>query len=92
MDDRGRVLGATLLGAAVGGLAGYLYLTENGRTLRRDLEPKLDDMLAEIRRLRAAILKVKEVAREGQRSVSEVIGDRGEAPNWTNAYRSSSGF
>ena len=92
VDDRGKVLGATLLGAAIGGLAGYLFLTESGRTLRRELEPKLDNALAEVRRLRAAILKVKEAAREGQRSLSEVLGEKEESPNWATAYRSNSGF
>ena len=92
MDDRGRVLGATLVGAAIGGLAGYLFLTESGRTLRQELEPKLDNVLAEVRRLRAAILKVKEAAREGQRSLDEVLGEKEESPNWATAYRSNSGF
>jgi gas vesicle protein len=91
VDDRGRVLGATLLGAAIGGLAGYLYLTESGRTLRQELEPKLDNALAEIRRLRAAILKVKEAARESQQSLKEVLGEKDESPSWANAYRSNSG-
>ena len=92
MDDRGKVLGATLLGAAIGGLAGYLFLTESGRTLRLELEPRLDNALAEVRRLRAAILKVKEAAREGRRSLSEVLGEKEESPNWATAYRSNSGF
>ena len=92
VDDRGKVLGATLLGAAIGGLAGYLFLTESGRTLRLELEPRLDNALAEVRRLRAAILKVKEAAREGQRSLSEVLGEKEESPNWATAYRSNSGF
>jgi gas vesicle protein len=92
VDDRGRVLGATLLGAAVGGLAGYLFLTESGRALRREFEPKLDNALAEIRRLRGAILKLKEAAREGQRSFDEVLGQKEESPNWATAYRSNSGF
>jgi gas vesicle protein len=92
VDDRGKVLGATLLGAAIGGLAGYLFLTESGRTLRLELEPRLDNALAEVRRLRAAILKVKEAAREGRRSLSEVLGEKEESPNWATAYRSNSGF
>lgn len=92
MDDRGRVLGATLLGAAIGGLAGYLFLTESGRTLRQELEPKLDNVLAEIRRLRVAILKVKEAAREGHQSLNEVLGEKDESPSWATAYRSNSGF
>jgi gas vesicle protein len=92
VDDRGRVLGATLLGAAIGGLAGYLFLTESGRTLRQELEPKLDNVLAEIRRLRVAILKVKEAAREGQQSLNEVLGEKDESPSWATAYRSNSGF
>jgi len=86
------VLGATLLGAAIGGLAGYLFLTESGRTLRQELEPKLDNVLAEIRRLRVAILKVKEAAREGQQSLNEVLGEKDESPSWATAYRSNSGF
>ena len=65
MDDRSRVLLSACLGALVGGVAGYLFLTEDGRHVRERLEPGMDDMLREIRSLRAAAEKARLAAAEG---------------------------
>jgi hypothetical protein len=40
-------LGA-LAGAVVGGALGYLYLSEPGRELREDIEPRMSDLLGEL--------------------------------------------
>ena len=45
MDERSRVLMATCLGAVAGGVWGWLYMTENGRRVRDQIEPKLDDLI-----------------------------------------------
>ncbi len=45
VDERSRVLMATFLGAVIGGLYGWLYMTESGRRLRDQIEPKLDDFM-----------------------------------------------
>lgn len=82
MDDRSRVLLSTVIGAVAGGIVGFLYLTEGGRRVRAQIEPKLDDFVAEIRRVRGTIEKAREAANEGWRSLNELTG--GE-PRWDRA-------
>ena len=72
MDDRGRVLMGAFLGAIVGGVAGYLFLTDEGRRLRERLEPGMDDVLREMRHLRSAAEKARLAAAEGLMTVSEL--------------------
>jgi len=72
VEDRARVLMAGCLGALIGGVAGYLFLTEDGRRLRERLEPGMDDLLREMRHLRSATEKARLAAAEGLLTVSEL--------------------
>ncbi len=74
MDERSRVLLATFLGAVVGGLWGWLYMTENGRHVREQIDPKLDDFIRELTRARGTVEKARTAANEGWRSLNEVTG------------------
>ena len=74
MDERSKVLMTTLLGAVAGGVYGWLYLTENGRRVRDQIEPKLDGFVSEITRLRGTVEKARSAANEGWRSLNEVTG------------------
>lgn len=74
MDDRSRVLIATCLGAVIGGVLGWLYLTENGRRVRNQIEPKLDDFMSELSRVRGTVEKARSAANEGLRSLNEMTG------------------
>ena len=74
MDERSRVLAATMLGALAGGLWGWLYLTENGRRVRVQIEPKLDDFVRELGNVRGTVDKAKLAANEGWRSLNEITG------------------
>jgi hypothetical protein len=78
VEDRARVFLSACLGAFVGGAAGYLFLTEDGRRLRERLEPGFDDLVREIRRLRSATEKARLAAAEGIMTVQEIR--RGVAP------------
>jgi hypothetical protein len=78
MRDAARVGLAAVLGAAVGGLAGYLYLTEGGRRLRRDLEPRVDRFLDEVRRLRTTVDRARQAAHEGRHALGSVLAARGD--------------
>lgn len=82
MDERSRVLLSTLLGAALGGVAGYLYLTEQGRHVRGQIEPTLDGIVTELEKARATGEKVREVAREGQRTLNDLIGEDRARAAW----------
>ena len=64
MDERSRVLMASLLGAVVGGIWGWLYMTENGRRIREQIEPKLDDFVSELTRVRGTVDKARSAAND----------------------------
>ena len=74
MDERSRVLTATFLGAVIGGVWGWLYMTESGRRVRDQIEPRLDDFIGEITRVRGTVEKARTAANEGWRSLSEMTG------------------
>jgi gas vesicle protein len=77
VDERSRVLMATLLGAVIGGAWGWLYMTENGRRVRDQIEPKLDDFVNELTRVRGTVDKARSAANEGWRSLNELAGAQG---------------
>ena len=74
MDERSRVLLTSLLGAALGGAVGYLYMTESGQRVREQIDPALDAIGSELKKARDAGEKVKDVAREGQQTLNSLVG------------------
>ena len=50
MNERTAVWLGAMAGAIVGGAFGFLYLTDRGRRLRGDLEPRLTDLATELGR------------------------------------------
>ena len=81
MDERSRVLLATCLGAVAGGICGWLYLTESGGRLREQIEPKLDELIGEMTRVRGTVEKARTAANEGWRSLSDITG--GQSGRWS---------
>jgi hypothetical protein len=77
MDDKSRVLFAAIIGAAAGATFGYLYLTAGGQRLRAQIEPKLDDFIGEVRRMRGTIEKARAAADEGWQSLNDITSTRG---------------
>jgi hypothetical protein len=59
MDDRSRVLTAACVGAVLGGLWGWLYLTASGGAIRRRTEAALDTFVDEVTTARATADKVR---------------------------------
>src|SRR5262245_26516074 len=82
VDERSRVLLATCLGAMAGGVWGWLYMTENGRRVRDQIEPKLDEVMRELLRVRGTVEKARGVASEGWRSLNDVTGG-GSQGRWS---------
>jgi hypothetical protein len=82
VDDRSRVLMATFLGAVIGGVWGWLYLTEGGRRVRDQIEPRLDDFMGELTRMRGTVEKARTAANEGWRSLSDLTG-AGQPGRWS---------
>ena len=76
MDERSRVLMTTVLGAVAGGIYGWLYMTEHGRRVRDQIEPKLNDFVSEITKVRGTVDKARSAASEGWRSLNEVTGGK----------------
>jgi hypothetical protein len=74
VDDRSRVLAATVVGAVAGGIWGWLYLTANGRRVRTQIEPKLDDFMRELANVRNTVAKARSAADEGWRSLNDIAG------------------
>lgn len=74
VDERARVLTATFLGAVIGGVWGWLYMTEGGRRVRTQIEPRLDAFINEVAQLRGTVAKARTAANEGWRSLNEMTG------------------
>jgi gas vesicle protein len=74
-----RAMAAAIVGAVVGGVAGYLFLTDDGRRLRRQLEPALEDFARELNSFRSTIAKAAGVANEGWQLLNEAMGESGQA-------------
>ena len=69
--NNSRVMAATLVGAVVGGVVGYLFYTEQGRRVRRRIEPALDDFSRELMSLRTTVRNAAGVAGEGWKLLNE---------------------
>jgi hypothetical protein len=78
--DHSREMSATIVGAVVGGIAGYLFFTERGRSVRRQIEPALEDSLRELINFRNAIEKAVGVANEGWNLLYATLGKGGNPP------------
>ena len=74
-----RAMAAAIVGAVVGGVAGYLFLTDDGRRLRRQLEPALEDFARELNSFRSTIAKAAGVASEGWQLLNDAMGESGQA-------------
>jgi hypothetical protein len=49
-------------------------MTESGRRVRNQIEPKLDDFMNELTRMRGTVEKARSAANEGWRSLSDITG------------------
>lgn len=76
MSERSVVVLGAIVGAALGGMAGYLFLTERGRQLRAELEPRLDDLVRELGALQGTVARAREAATEGLRVIGDVTGEQ----------------
>jgi hypothetical protein len=65
MNDESPVVPAMIAGAALGALAGYLFFTEPGRRLRRQLEPALEQFAREVSGFRSSMQRAIGVASQG---------------------------
>jgi gas vesicle protein len=85
-----KALIATVVGAVVGGAAGYLFFTDRGREFRRQLEPALDDLGRELNSFRGTVQRAAGVASEGWKLLNDALGEAGtQSPRFPGAHQSS---
>lgn len=72
MREKTGVLIGLVAGAAIGGAAGWLYLTEDGRRFRARLEPLLQDLTEGAMRFRDTALRAEHAASESWRTLRDV--------------------
>jgi hypothetical protein len=80
---------ATLLGAVIGGLAGYLFFTEPGRKIRRQIGPAIDDITRELDSLRSTVRKATAAANNGWNLLNEAVGEGTPAPRHAAPHQTS---
>jgi len=80
--NNSRELAATLAGAVIGGVAGYLFFTERGRSVRRQIEPALEDFSRELMSFRTTVQKAAGVASEGWQLLNDALGDTETVPKF----------
>ena len=90
MTDDSRAIVATVAGAIVGGVAGYLFFSEHGRRMRRAFEPVLDDFARELASFRGTIRRAVAVANEGWSLLNDALdGTGGGARHFPSAHQTS---
>jgi len=72
--DNSRTVAATVAGAIIGALAGYIFFTERGRSVRLSIEPTLEDLRRELLQFRSTMQKVAGVANEGWEMLNDTLG------------------
>jgi gas vesicle protein len=80
--NNSREMLVTLAGAVIGGVAAYLFFTDRGRSLRRQMEPALDDLSRELMSFRTTVQKASGVASEGWKLVNDALGEPSPAPRF----------
>jgi gas vesicle protein len=73
--NNSREMAATIVGAVIGGVAGYLFFTERGRSVRRQIEPALEDFSRELISFLSTLQKAAGVANEGWQLMNDALGD-----------------
>jgi hypothetical protein len=77
VTDSQRACAATTVGAILGAIAGYMFFTERGEVLRRQLETTLDDLGPELNRLSGTVTRAAGVANESWRLLNDTLGKGG---------------
>ncbi|MEO8258715.1 MAG: YtxH domain-containing protein [Acidobacteriota bacterium] len=78
MSDNSKAMTATIVGAVVGGIAGYLFFTDNGKEWRRQVEPALEDIAQELNSFRSTFEKAAGVATQGWKVLNEALGENND--------------
>ena len=88
MTENARSVTATVVGAILGGMAGYLLFSDRGRALRRQIEPAMDDFVRELNSFRGTVHKATAIAAEGWKMLSETAGEP-PPPRYSTPHQTS---
>lgn len=89
MTEKAQAVAATVIGAVLGGVAGYIFFTDHGRTMRRQLEPALDDISRELATFRGTLNRAMGVANEGWKVLNETLGEGGAHASYSTPRQTS---
>lgn len=78
--NNSRDMAATIVSALVGGVAGYLFFTERGRSVRRRIEPALEDFSCDLVSLRNTVQEAAGIASESWKLLNDTLGEAEMAP------------
>lgn len=88
VSDRIQVVLASVAGAVIGGVAGYLFLTPRGRQVWQRLEPALEEAARELSRVTGTVVGAAGAAREGWKVVRNAI-ERADFNRYPNSSQHS---
>ena len=89
VTDNSRAMALTIAGAVIGGVAGYILFTEQGRGLRRRFEPALDNLAGELNSFRVTIEKAAGVANEGWKLLNEAMESGSQTSRYPTLHQKS---
>lgn len=78
-----RDMAAAIAGALIGGVAGYLFFTNRGRSARLQIERTLDDFSRDLADFQHAVRKATGAANEGWKLLNDALGES-EKPGQVN--------
>ena len=78
--NNSREMVATIVGAVMGAVVGYLFFTDRGRRVRRKIEPVIEDFSREFLSFRNTVEGAAGAANEGWRLVNDALGEEANPP------------
>jgi gas vesicle protein len=89
VTDKTRACAVSMVGAVIGAAVGYLFFTDRGRELRRQLEKTLETLEPELSHFSGTINRTASVASEGWKLLNEALGESSRAPRYVNPHQTS---
>jgi len=89
VTEKTRACAVLMVGAGIGAAVGYMFFTDRGRALRRQLETALETLAPELSHFSGAINRTAGVASEGWKLLNEALGDSSRAPRYVNPHQTS---
>jgi len=89
VTDNSRAVAVTVVGAVIGGLAGYVLFTDHGRAVRRQFEPALDNFVRELNSFRVTVEKAAGAAGEGWKLLNEAMDAGSQRSRYPSVHQTA---